>query len=68
MQSRKSTKEVLELLNKISKPDTQWRKEAEWRQSNRWWVKHWQKVHLRYLRLKRKLTTWKDFYITYYGI
>lgn len=33
--------------------DKYWLKDAEYRQKNNWWLKHWQKLHLKYLRLKR---------------
>ena len=47
--------EVLKKLNEISKPNTEWLKDAKRRQRNWWWKKHWNKIHIKYLRLKRRI-------------
>jgi hypothetical protein len=47
--------ETLNKLNEISKPSDEWIKQAEYRQSNNWWIKYWQKIYLKYLILKRTM-------------
>jgi len=44
--------EKLDILNKIAKP-SQWIEDAKYRQRNRWWIRPKQRIHLKYLRIKR---------------
>ena len=44
-----------EKLNEISEKDEGWIKDAEWRINNWWWRKYFTKIHLKYLRVKRKI-------------
>ena len=46
-------KSVAEKLNRISKSNSQWIKDAEYRQRNKWWIKYWQRIQLKYFRVKR---------------
>lgn len=49
--------DILEKLNKIAKQDSSWMVDFEKRQKQWWWKKHWNRIFLKYLRVKRKL--WK---------
>ena len=44
--------EKLDFLNKTAKP-SQWIEGAKYRQKNCWWIKPKQRIHLKYLRIKR---------------
>jgi hypothetical protein len=47
----KTNKErFLELVEKEPSPAI---KKIKWRIRNRWWLKHWQRMHIKYLRFKR---------------
>jgi hypothetical protein len=48
------SKEQLDKLNSISKKSN-WISDAKKRRRNWWWKKHWNKIHLKYLRLKRRI-------------
>lgn len=47
--------EILEQIRAISKEDTSWKLAAEKRMRQRWWKKYWNRIFLKWLRLKRKL-------------
>ena len=51
----KSMSEKLDILDKISKPSTNYLKEAEFRQKNQWWIKPWNHIKLKYYRILRKI-------------
>ena len=51
----KTRKEIIKELNKIAKKDTKWIKEAKWRINNWWWRKYFVRIHLKYLRVKRRI-------------
>lgn len=54
---KQTKQEKLDILNKIAKPCSDSMMEKwEWRVRNRWWLKHWQKMHVKYLRFKRRYT------------
>ena len=54
--SDETREEVLRYaINTIAKRDSSWLKEARRRKRNWWWKKHFNKVHLKYLILKRKI-------------
>ena len=44
--------EKLDILNKIAKPG-QWVEDAKYRQRNSWWISPKQRIHLKYLLIKR---------------
>jgi len=51
---KQTKQEKLDILNKIAKPcSDSMMKKWEWRVRNRWWLTHWQRMHVKYLRFKR---------------
>ncbi len=42
-----------ERLDRIAIDDSSWRKDAEWRMRNDWWVSKWSYIHLKFLRVRR---------------
>ncbi len=49
----KTNKEkFLELVEKDTSPAI---KKIRWRKRNRWWLKHWQKLHIKYLQYKNPI-------------
>ena len=51
---KQTRQDKLDILNKMTKP-SQWIEKAKYRQRNRWWIKPKQRIHLKYLRIKRWL-------------
>ena len=52
-----------EKFDKLVSPKTSgWVKKAEWRIRNDWWLKHWQRIELKYYRWKRKIKNkWSNY-------
>lgn len=53
--SDETRERVLLYLNEFAVKDDRWLKDARKRQRNWWWKKHFNKLHFKYLRLKRKI-------------
>ena len=50
---KQTRQEKLDILNRIAKEDSKWIKDAQWRERNKWWIRPKQRIHLKYLRVKR---------------
>ena len=49
---KQTRQEKLDILNRVAKPSN-WVEDMKRRQRNMWWIRPKQRIHLKYLRIKR---------------
>jgi len=51
---KQTRQDKLDLLNAVTKPSN-WVEDMQWRERNAWWIRPKQRIHFKYLRIKRWL-------------